>query len=102
MPHPVSALEAAKGSGIRLDITYAQGYDVHREERNDALLQEALEVARAADVAVIFAGLPDAYETEGADRDDMRMPQAQNRLIAEVAKVQKNLAACPSTPGKFR
>ncbi len=92
VPHPVSALEAAGSSDIRLDITYAQGYDVHREERNDALLEEALEAARAADVAVVFAGLPDAYETEGADRDDMRMPQAQNRLIAEVAKVQKNLA----------
>ncbi|MCI9336124.1 MAG: glycosyl hydrolase [Lachnospiraceae bacterium] len=88
VPHAISALETASG----LDVTYAQGFDVHREERNDALLQEALEAAWAADVAVIFAGLPDAYETEGADRDDMGMPQAQNRLIAEVAKVQKNVA----------
>lgn len=111
VPHPVSALEAAKGvdsgcvqgcsadkgerseEGVHgLDIVYAQGYDVHKEERNNSLLQEALEAAQAADVAVIFAGLPDAYETEGADRDDMRMPEAQNRLIAEVAKVQKNVA----------
>lgn len=88
VPHAVSALEAAQG----LDITYAQGYDVHREERNDALRQEAVEAAKAADVAVIFAGLPDAYETEGADRDDMRIPQEQNLLIAEIAKVQKNVA----------
>lgn len=88
VPHAVSALEAADG----LDITYAQGYDVHKEGQNEALLQEALETAKAADVAVIFAGLPDACETEGADRDNMKIPEDQNRLISEVARVQKNMA----------
>lgn len=88
VPHAVSALEAAE----ELDVTYAKGYDVHKEELNDALRQEAVEVAGAADVAVIFAGLPDAYETEGADRDNMEIPQEQNLLIAEIAKVQKNVA----------
>lgn len=88
VPHAISALETAKG----LDIIYAQGYDVHKEELGDVLLQEALKTAKEADVAVIFAGLPDAYETEGADRDTMKIPEAQNRLIAEIAKVQKNVA----------
>lgn len=88
VPHAVSALEAAEG----LDITYAKGYDVHREGQDDVLRQEAVEAARAADVAVVFAGLPDAYETEGADRENMKIPEEQNRLIAEIAKVQKNVA----------
>ena len=85
--HAASALEAAGG----LDIVYARGYDVHKEGKNDTLMQEALETAKAADVAVIFAGLPDSYETEGADRDNMKIPEDQNRLIAEIAKVQKNV-----------
>lgn len=34
--------------------------------------------------------LPEAYETEGCDRDDINMPENQNRLIEEIAKVQKN------------
>lgn len=83
----VSALEAAKD----LQITYAQGYDVHQEERNEELLAQAVQAAGEAEAAVIFAGLPDAYETEGADRDSMALPEYQNRLIREIAGVQRNL-----------
>ena len=38
------------------------------------------------DVAVIFLGLPDSFESEGYDRDTMAMPECQNRLIAEGGK----------------
>lgn len=41
-------------------------------------------------VAVVFAGLPDAYESEGYDRSHMRMPDCQNRLIEAVADVNPN------------
>ncbi|MDO5338173.1 MAG: glycoside hydrolase family 3 C-terminal domain-containing protein [Eubacteriales bacterium] len=34
--------------------------------------------------------LPESYETEGCDREDIRMPENQNRLISEIGKVQKN------------
>lgn len=87
VPHAVGALEAARD----MQIVYAQGYDVHQEERNDELLAQALEAAAQAETAVIFAGLPDAYETEGADRENMELPEYQNRLIREVAGVQKNV-----------
>ena len=38
----------------------------------------------------MFAGLPDAYESEGYDRSHMRMPDCQNRLIEAVAEVNPN------------
>ena len=41
-------------------------------------------------MAVIFAGLPEMFESEGADRRHMRLPDCQNNLIARVAAVQKN------------
>ena len=41
-------------------------------------------------MAVIFAGLPESFESEGADRKHMRLPEAQDNLIARVAAVQKN------------
>lgn len=90
--HPLSALEYAEGRQVSL-ITYAQGYDVEQEsagERADALIREAVSAAKEAEAAVIFAGLPESYETEGCDREDIRMPENQNRLIREVAKVQAN------------
>ena len=39
---------------------------------------------------MIFAGLPDSFESEGYDRSHMRLPKCQNRLIAEILKVQPN------------
>lgn len=90
--HPLSALEYAKGRQVS-PITYAQGYDAEQEsvgERADELIREAVAAAKEAEAAVIFAGLPESYETEGCDREDIRMPENQNRLIREVAKVQAN------------
>ena len=45
---------------------------------------------KAADKVVIFAGLPDSFESEGYDRSHMRLPECQNRLIAEILEVQPN------------
>lgn len=83
-----SALEAVKEVA---EITYAQGYDVKEDVIDQAMLDQAVETAKEADVAVIFAGLPDAFESEGYDRTHMRMPDCQNTLISEIAKVQENV-----------
>lgn len=80
VPHAVSALESA-GEGV----TYARGYDAHGDTTDATLLEEAVQAAKQAEVAVIFAGLPDAFETEGADREHMRLPDNQNELISAVA-----------------
>ncbi len=85
VPHPVSALEAAGNK-----VCYAQGYDIHREDNAEALLGEAVELAKTVDTAVIFAGLPDSYESEGGDRDTLAMPENQNKLIEAVAAVNPN------------
>ncbi len=79
----VGALELA-GAGV----TYAQGFTAEGEEADEALIAQAVEAARAAETAVIFAGLPDRRESEGYDRADMRLPACQNELIRRVAAVQ--------------
>ena len=87
VPHPVGAAEAAGGT-----VRYARGFNTRNEAADDALLAEALEIAGDVDACVIFAGLPDAFETEGADREHLRLPENQNRLIAAVAAVNPNTA----------
>ncbi|MBD5515121.1 MAG: glycosyl hydrolase [Lachnospiraceae bacterium] len=82
-----SALGAAEGMK---NITYAQGFDDVEDKTDEKLLAEAVEAARGADVAVIFAGLPDKFESEGFDRKHMAMPNCQNELIEKVAAVQPN------------
>lgn len=82
-----SALDAAAGMD---NVTYAQGFDDKEDKTDEKLLTEAVEAARNADVAVIFAGLPDKFESEGFDRSHMAMPSCQNELIEQIAKVQPN------------
>ena len=72
------------------NIIFAQGYDDAEDLTDEALLAEAVEAAKNAEIAVIFAGLPDNFESEGYDRKHMRMPDCQNRLIEAVAEVQPN------------
>ena len=83
------ALDAAEAAG-NTHIVYAQGFDDKEDKTDEVLLAEAVETAKKAKVAVIFAGLPDAFESEGFDRKHMRMPDCQNELIERVAAVQPN------------
>lgn len=88
VPFVTGAIEYAKAGGCA--VTHAEGYRVHDKETDKALIIEAVEKAKNAKVAVIFAGLPDAYETEGCDRETLEIPSNQNELIDAVAKVQPN------------
>lgn len=83
----LSALDAVKGV---CDVEYARGYDSSADIIDEKLIAEAVSLAEKSDKAVIFAGLPDSFESEGFDRSHMRMPENQNKLIAEVCKVQPN------------
>ena len=83
-----SALEAAQDLGLK--VTYAQGYDVAKDAATDEMIAQAVAAAKAAKTAVVFAGLPDAYESEGYDRTNMAMPACQNKLIEAVAAANPN------------
>lgn len=76
------------GDGV--DIHYAQGYEL-ADDKDLSLIAEARKTARAADVAIVLAGLPQQYESEGIDRTHIDLPPSHNRLIAELAAVQENL-----------
>ncbi|MFY9357997.1 MAG: glycoside hydrolase family 3 C-terminal domain-containing protein, partial [Defluviitoga tunisiensis] len=71
-------------------IIYEEGYNLDNDEMNQELIDKAKETAKKSNVAIIFAGLPDRYESEGYDRKHMKMPENHNKLIEEVSKVQPN------------
>ena len=71
------------------DAIYASGCD-ERGDTTDALLEEARAAAQQAEVAVVFAGLPDHYESEGFDRNDMNMPAGHLRMIEAVVSANPN------------
>lgn len=71
-------------------VTFAQGYTADATT-DDKLIAEAQQEAKNSNVAVVVVGLPDTYESEGFDRSNMDMPEAFNRLIDAVVKVQPNV-----------
>ena len=68
---------------------YAPGCD-DRGDTTDELIAEAVETAQNAEIAVVFAGLPDRYESEGFDRDNMKMPEGHLRMIEAVTAANPN------------
>ncbi|MBQ9428044.1 MAG: glycoside hydrolase family 3 C-terminal domain-containing protein, partial [Clostridia bacterium] len=74
-----------------VEITYADGYD-ENHKTSPELLAEAVAAAKACGRAVIFAGMPDSYETEGRDRRHMQLPPAHNELIEAVSAVCDRVA----------
>ncbi|PNR96217.1 glycoside hydrolase family 3 C-terminal domain-containing protein [Petrotoga sp. 9PWA.NaAc.5.4] len=74
----------------KANVLYEEGYSLETDEMNQELIEKAKETAKKSDVAIIFAGLPERYESEGYDRTHMKMPENHNKLIEEVTKVQPN------------
>ena len=65
---------------------YAPGYDPLAAGRDDRLIAQAVSLARESDVAVVLAGLPGTYESEGFDRSDMNLPAQHDALIEAVCQ----------------
>ena len=74
-----------------INFTYAKGYVSEVLKPNKKLIKEACEISKNKDVVVIMCGLPKIIESEGYDRTDLHMPNAQLQLIDEIKKVNKNI-----------
>jgi beta-glucosidase len=72
-------------------IAYAPGYPAQGIAFDPNLLDEALQVAKDADVVVINIGLPDAHEVEGLDRTHLKLPVSHNRLVEAVAAIHEKV-----------
>ena len=62
-----------------------------------ASIQHAVSVAAHSDIALIFAGTSNHFESEGFDRKDLRLPDNQDELIRKIASVNKNTVVILST-----
>ena len=89
---PYAGIVAAAGS--RTTVTYAEGNSPD-ELNSDARLQaEAVDAARSASVAVVFAGL---YESEGSDLSNINLSPADNKLIEAVSRANPDTVVVLNT-----
>ena len=103
---PLDGLKARAGS--QAEIVYARGYvgdptgeyngvktgqNLKDDRSEDELLAEALQVAKDADYVIFFGGLnkSEGQDCEGSDRISLGLPYAQDRVIRELAQINKNL-----------
>ena len=81
---PFKELQAQAGNA---ELTYAEGYPTDNSFRQD-MIDQAVTLARSADVAVLYIALPSFKESEGYDRPDLDLTDQQIALIKAVSKVQ--------------
>ena len=107
--YEISPLDGLKSRvGSKAEVVYARGYvgdptgeyngvktgqDLKDNRSEDELLAEALQVAKDADYVIFFGGLNKSnhQDCEDSDRASLGLPYAQDRVISELAKVNKNL-----------
>lgn len=75
----------------QIKVDYAKGYERIESENDISLREEAIKLAQKSEIAVIFAGLTENYESEGMDRKTLELPQNQNKLIEEICKENENV-----------
>lgn len=108
--YEVSPLEGLKNRiGNAAEITYATGYASPLTDKRDPkyvvpegykapdaekLMKEAIDIAKDADIVLFFGGLNknENQDSEGTDRLSYNLPYGQDKLITELAKVNKNIA----------
>ncbi len=92
---PEAEITYAKGANISDDTTFAKKVNVFgtridiSEESPEALLQKALEVAKASDVVVAVVGEASEMSGEAASRTNIQIPESQKKLINELVATGK-------------
>ena len=80
------------------NLSYADGYDLKNlDTTDDALVNEAVAVAKNADKVLLFVSCSDMDVQEGFDHENMDLPKAMNDLVDAVAAVNSNVAVILST-----
>jgi beta-glucosidase len=92
-----SALDAVRE--LAPGATFAPGFALDGTGDAAALREEAVRIAGDAEVTVVFAGLADADESEGFDRETLALPAVQVELIRAVAAVGARTVVVLSSGG---
>ena len=109
-PYKITPLQGLKNRiGKEVEIQYAQAYkhfmgmfagnkantseiaQTLDEAPDAALLAEAIDVARNADLVLFFAGTNKFIESEGIDRENIMLPVSQDMIITKLAEVKPNI-----------
>jgi len=112
--YEITPLEGLKNRiGDKAEIIFAKGYEssaqggsnrfrrstpeelekekINKEQEAQKLTNEALELAKKANIILFIGGDNRTIETEGTDRKDIFLPFGQDELITKIAQVNPNI-----------
>jgi beta-glucosidase len=81
-PLTVEFLREGKDHFLQIRLAFSRIFQPGEDNR----IAQAVEAASRADVAVVFVGLPEGFESEGDDRPHMRLTGDQDALVRAVVK----------------
>ena len=84
------------------EVAYAPGFSLAADvdpSESARLRDEAVVAASAAEVVVLFLGLPARLESEGYDRDDIHLPAEQLAVLEAVRAANPNVVVVLSNGG---
>ena len=76
-------------AGVKYE--YCKGYKENQVAADKTLIDEAVKRVEKYDTALVFIGLTDYVESEGCDRENMRLPENQLALIDALIKTDKKV-----------
>ena len=85
-----SFVEIAQESSALEIVASSAGYQ-RSGDPDEALKNEAVEAAKQADVVLYFFGLDEMSESEGLDRQHMKLPKVQLELLKALADANPNI-----------
>ena len=85
-----SFIEIAQESSALEIVASSAGYQ-RNGDPDEALKNEAVEAAKQADVVLYFFGLDEMSESEGLDRQHMKLPKVQIELLKALAGANPNI-----------
>ncbi len=75
----------------KIAIDYAKGYDCYKNETTDELIKEAIKCVQKNKINILFLGLTDTEETEGADRTRYNISECQQELFNRLIEIDQNI-----------
>ncbi|CAJ1965275.1 unnamed protein product [Cylindrotheca closterium] len=82
-------------------IYFARGYDADNDDDtiDQEMIDDAVAVAKRADVVVIFLGLPEIMESEGFDRPHLQLPKECILLFERIQAIHPKVVVVLSNGG---
>ena len=98
-PYEITPLMGIQNHAGNVKVTYCDGYSMQQGRGSGAaqpsldtdLMIQSIKAAKDADLVIFVGGTSKSIETEGSDRQDIKLPAFQEELVAAISAVNPNI-----------